>query len=500
MNFNSVQFLVFLPIVLLIYYAIPDKVKYLWLLLCSYYFYMSWNALYVLLILFSTIVTWGCGICLDKIQGSKYEIYIKVKIKKVCMLVSIVLNLSILFFFKYFDFIIINLNFILKKMNFQFAYSEYDVLLPVGISFYTFQALGYTIDVYRNEIHAEKNIFRYALFVSFFPQLVAGPIERSKNLLKQLAVPAKFRFDNLREGLLLMIWGFFLKLVLADRIAIFVNTVYGESGIEFGGGYYYVVATVLFAVQIYCDFSGYSIIAMGTAKVLGVQLMENFNAPYLAKTVSEFWRRWHVSLSGWFKDYLYIPLGGNRKGKIRRYINILITFTISGLWHGAQWNYVAWGLLNGIYQVIGDILFPVRKILVRLLGINRESIGYKVFKMFVTFLCIDFSWIFFRASCFTEALKKVKSIFSVHNPWILFDGSLYQCGLVQQDFQLVLFGILLLLLADIAKYKGIQIRKIIAKQDDWCQAVVISFSILAILLFGIWGSTYDAANFIYFQF
>lgn len=239
-----------------------------------------------------------------------------------------------------------------------------DILLPVGISFYTFQALGYTIDVYRGDTCAEKNFFQYALFVSFFPQLVAGPIERSSHLLQQLATPHKFNSEEAKSGLLLMLWGFFLKIVLADRIAIFVDWVYGDY--HTFGGWYLIVATALFAIQIYCDFAGYSIIAMGAAQILGIRLMENFQSPYLAVSVADFWRRWHISLTSWFRDYLYIPLGGSRCSKWRKYMNKMIVFLVSGLWHGAKISFVVWGGLNGLYQIIGEILQPLRDKLVKL--------------------------------------------------------------------------------------------------------------------------------------
>lgn len=261
--------------------------------------------------------------------------------KKCGLGISITSNLMILFFFKYFDFVISNINSILYTLNIEIFEPAFDVILPVGISFYIFQAIGYIIDVYRGEIRAEKNFFKYALFVSFFPQLVAGPIERSKNLLHQIDVPQKFSFERMREGLLVMLWGYFLKIVIADRIAIFVDKVYGNYMLY--EGIYLSVASILFAFQIYCDFAGYSIIAIGVAKILGFQLMENFNAPYLAQSVSDFWRRWHISLSSWFRDYVYIPLGGNRRGKGKRYVNLLVVFIISGLWHGANWNFVVWG-------------------------------------------------------------------------------------------------------------------------------------------------------------
>ena len=261
----------------------------------------------------------------------------------------------------------------------------------------------------------------------FFPQLVAGPIERSKNLLTQLREPRKFDFGYAFDGILLMLWGFFLKIVLADRIAIFVDTVYGDC--EHYQGIYLIVATVLFAVQIYCDFSGYSSIAMGTAKLLGIELMDNFNAPYLSTSVADFWRRWHISLTSWFKDYLYIPLGGSRRGTFRKYINKMIVFILSGLWHGAQLTFVVWGAINGLYQVIGEVLMPIRKKVSDIIGINRNSEGVYALSVLATFALVDFTWIFFRADSLGRAIYIIKSILNTENIWTLFDGSLYNCGL-----------------------------------------------------------------------
>lgn len=499
MLFNSQEFLIFFPIVLFVYYIIPSKIRYIWLLFASYYFYMCWNAKYALLLLFSTVVTYLSGILIDKIKNKEgITEDNRVKLKKLCVAGSFILNLSVLFFFKYFEFAAQNINRIFHLININLNMPAFDVLLPVGISFYTFQALSYTIDIYRDEIYAEKNFLRYALFVSFFPQLVAGPIERSKNLLKQLAIPTKVDWDMARKGLLLMLWGYFLKIVLADRIAIFVDTVYGDYNTY--GGYYLIVATILFAVQIYCDFYGYSTIAMGAAMILGIKLMENFDAPYLSKSVAEFWRRWHISLSSWFRDYLYIPLGGNRKGRLRKYINLMAVFLTSGLWHGAQWSFVVWGGLNGIYQIIGDILRPVRDKLVRVFELRRETFSHKLFKVISTFVLVDFAWLFFRAQSFKEALIIIKSMFTDYNPWILFDGSIYNCGLDSKNFMLMLIAILILLIADIFKYKGIKISEVILKQEYWFRWLVFGVSSSLILLFGIWGSAYDASSFIYFQF
>lgn len=498
MLFNSIEFLIFFPIVVLVYFAIPKKIKHLWLLAASYYFYMCWNAKYALLILSSTVITYVSGLLIEKVKDSAYETAKQTVLKKWIVAGSFVMNLGILFYFKYINFAMTTLTSVFAKIHIQLNIPAFDIILPVGISFYTFQALSYTMDVYRDEIYAEKNFFRYALFVSFFPQLVAGPIERSKNLLKQLAVPKKFCFEDAREGMLLMLWGFFLKIVLADRIAVFVDTVYDYFPAF--PGVYLVVATMLFAIQIYCDFAGYSTIAMGAAKVLGIKLMENFDAPYLSASVAEFWRRWHISLTSWFKDYLYIPLGGSRKGVIRKYMNKMIVFLVSGLWHGASFSFIAWGGLNGLYQVIGEILQPIRDKLVSVLHLNRKSLGHKLINTVGTFVLVDFSWIFFRTGSFMGALERIKSIISVKNSWILFDGSLYQCGLDEKNFRLMLIGIVILLLVDFCKRKGIKIREVIVKQDYWFRWLFIAFAISAILTFGIWGPNYNEANFIYFQF
>lgn len=497
MLFNSIEFLFFFPIVLLIYFVIPNKVKYLWLLIASYYFYMCWNAKYALLLLFSTIVTYVSGLLIEKIKHTQLDDLHKRKHKNLVVALSFLLNISILFFFKYINWGLNIVSTFFQLINIELNVPAFDIILPVGISFYTFQALSYTMDVYRDEIYAEKNFFRYALFVSFFPQLVAGPIERSKNLLKQLAVPSKFDFQRAKDGLLLMIWGYFLKIVIADRIAIFVDTVYGDYNTY--TGCYLIIATILFAIQIYCDFYGYSVIAMGAARILGIQLMENFNAPYLSTSVAEFWRKWHISLTSWFRDYLYIPLGGNKRGKIRKYLNIFIVFLVSGLWHGASMAYVIWGGINGIYQIIGDMLQPVKNKIVSVCHLNRESLGHKFICAIGTFVLVDFSWIFFRAGSTTGAIQIIKQMF-VKNPWILFDGSLYDCGLDSKNFILLLICISLLLFSDYCKYKKIKIREIILKQDFWFRWLFFICSILFILIFGIYGPSFDESNFIYFQF
>lgn len=456
---------------------------------------MGWNAKYALLLLVSTTITYVSGMLIQWLNDRHPD---KICAKKWVVAGSFISNLAILFFFKYFNFTIESMNTVLRYIDLPTINTSLDVLLPVGISFYTFQALGYTVDVYRGEIRAERNFFRYALFVSFFPQLVAGPIERSKNLLNQLRNPKSFSYERMCDGLMMMIWGYFLKLVIADRIAIFVDNMYGNVGVY--DGRYLLLASVLFAVQIYCDFAGYSTIAIGAAEVMGFQLMDNFNSPYLSQSVAEFWRRWHISLSSWFKDYLYIPLGGNRKGKVRKYINIMIVFLVSGLWHGANWSYVVWGGLNGIYQVVGAIFTPVRNRIKEKLHLKKSPLPLVIIYMIVTFILVDFTWIFFRADNVQHAFAVIDSIFNMNNQVLLENGTLYDLGLSRPNFIVLGVSLVILLAADICKYRGIKVRSVILNLNIVIRWAVIIAGILGILVFGIWGSGYSATNFIYFQF
>lgn len=491
MIFNSLEFLIFLPIVLAGYFLSPVKIKNYFLLVASYFFYMCWNVKYALLLLGSTLISYLCGLILEK-QKSNLA-------KKWTVAVCFIANLGLLFIFKYLSFFFRTIEKVLEFTNNHVELPQVSLLLPVGISFYIFQTLGYVMDVYRGEVKAERKFATYALFVSFFPQLVAGPIERSKNMLRQLnGEPAKFDFERAKSGFLLMLWGFFLKLVIADRIAVFVDNVYGDYNAY--SGVYLIVATILFAFQIYCDFYGYSIIALGVAKIIGISLTENFNAPYFSVSVSQFWKNWHISLTSWFRDYIYIPMGGNRKGKWRKYWNILVVFLVSGLWHGASLSFVVWGGLNGIYQIVGSITDKYRERLCNLLRIQRNSLGCKLVRGVMTFGFVDFAWVFFRSNGLREALQIVRCMLTVHNPWVLFDGSLYNCGIDQKNMGLLFICLLILAVVDVYKKRNIHIHSLILEQDGWFQIAFISLAIVFIMIFGKYGPMYDAKNFIYFQF
>lgn len=360
MLFNSFIFLIFFPTVVLLYFLLPHKYRWFFLLIASYYFYMNWKPVYAVLILASTIVTFSSAILMEYTAEQRK--------KRVFLIVSLLINFGILFTFKYFNFINENIIAILESMNVRWSVPNLDLLLPVGISFYTFQAVGYTIDVYRGEIKAEKHFGIYAIFVSFFPQLVAGPIERAKNLLPQFRRKHNLDPARLESGLKQMIWGFFMKVVVADRLALFVNATY--NNVDAHNGTTLLIGTIFFAFQIYCDFAGYSNIAIGAARIMGFDLMTNFRRPYFAVNIGEFWHRWHISLSTWFRDYVYIPLGGNRVGKSRNYYNLFITFVVSGIWHGANWTFVIWGALHGFYMTLQK-LFKYDKISIKKSALRR---------------------------------------------------------------------------------------------------------------------------------
>ena len=494
MNFNSVQFLIFFPIVVALYYLIPRKLKCVWLLVASYYFYMCWNIKYALLIAVSTLITYGAGLLLNGTANRRK--------RKLIVALSLVANLGILVFFKYFGFILTNINHITGLFGMEAVNNPFDFLLPVGISFYTFQALGYTIDVYRGEIAAEKNIVKYALFVSFFPQLVAGPIERSRNLLSQInRVSSKKEFDYKKfvTGFSMMVWGLFEKVVIADRISIFVDGVF--SSLQAVGTVETLLAAFGFAIQIYCDFGGYSAIAIGAANVMGFDLMENFNAPYLSSSISDFWHRWHISLSTWFRDYLYIPLGGNRCSKIRKYFNIMVTFIVSGLWHGAAWTYVLWGMIHGAYQVIGDALMPLRKKVTKALKVDTDTFSYNFGRIIITFILTSLAWVPFRAASMGDVLLYFKDMFTRPNLWILFDEGMFAFGLTRQETTILTLAILLMIVVDLLKYfKNETLGAFLYRQNLWFRWLVLIMLIVACVVFGKYGIDFDSSQFIYFRF
>ena len=487
MLFNSIEFLVFFPIVAGLFFIIPKKFRCLWLLIASYYFYMSWNPKYAVLIAFSTFVTYISGILMER-ANTKHG-------KQAVVAASFIINLAILGVFKYANFALQTLSDIGAILGLQPIERRLDLLLPVGISFYTFQALSYTIDVYRGTVKAEKNILKYMLFVSFFPQLVAGPIERSGNLLSQIQRVKEinvWEFERVRNGFLLMFWGLFQKLVIADRASVLVNQVYQNYGDY--GFLELAIASVLFAFQIYCDFGGYSNIARGAARVMGFSLMQNFRQPYLAVNIKEFWRRWHISLTSWFTDYLYIPLGGSRKGTVRKYLNILIVFMVSGLWHGASWNFVAWGFLHAVYQISGDLAGKWKK-RIGVQDSNNGCFSRKLEKGIVTFVLADAAWVFFASDSLHHACDIFRQMVTSFQT-----TSIYEIGLDRGNWFILCFGILLLFVVDVIHEKDVSVFQFVQRQTVLFRWTLYLGLIWSIILFGIYGAGYDSSQFIYFQF
>lgn len=399
MLFNTLEFVFFLPVVIILYYLIPHKFRWAFLLAASYYFYMCWNAAYILLIFSSTIIDYISGIQMEK-QSSK-------KRRRPYLILSLLTNLGLLFTFKYYGFFSGNINVLFDSLSIPIETGILDVMLPVGISFYTFQTLSYSIDVYQGRQKAERHFGYFALYVSFFPQLVAGPIERFSRLTPQLKKKHTFTFSNMQHGLRLILFGLFVKMVIADNISIFVDQFYQNpsnySSLDA------MKAIFLYSFQIYGDFFGYSIIAIGSARLMGITLIDNFKTPYLSTSIAEFWQRWHISLSTWFRDYLYFPLGGNKVRTPRWITNVLIVFVLSGIWHGANWTFIIWGALYGVIYMIEKGFEKLSK------GLKREHIAYRPTHLLLaikTFVLVSLIWVFFRSQNFTEAMTVFESLFT----------------------------------------------------------------------------------------
>ena len=438
------------------------------LLGASCYFYMAFVPIYILILGGTIFVDYFAGIYLEETLGKKKKIY---------LIASLVANIGVLCVFKYYNFLNDNLTALLHGAGYKNPIPYLSILLPIGLSFHTFQAMSYTIEVYRGNQKAERNFGIYALYVMFYPQLVAGPIERPQNLLHQFYEKHNFDLDRVSNGIRQMLFGFIKKLVIADRLSLYVDAVYSNSASE--SGQTLAIATVFFAIQIYCDFSGYSDIAIGAAKVMGFNLMKNFNRPYFSSSISEFWRRWHISLSTWFKDYLFIPLGGSRvKTIVRKYSNILIVFVVSGLWHGANWTFVIWGALNGVFLMIESVI-----------GVKKpKHLLQKVFQTAITFILICITWIFFRANSAAQSMDILTKIMHMQGP-VYF-------GNPKDHFY---YGLIFILLLLVYEFKEEFFPDTIPLLHNKYPAVRYTFYIISaalLLLFGV----FDGGQFIYFQF
>jgi alginate O-acetyltransferase complex protein AlgI len=484
MLFNSFHFLVFFPIVVGLYYALPQKFRWTLLLIASYYFYMSWKAEYIILIVVSTVVDFIAGLAIENADAKKK--------KKLWLFLSLFVNLGLLFTFKYWDFFNESIRETLNLFSIQFDPTTLKLLLPVGISFYTFQTLSYTIDIYYGKIKPIKHLGIFATYVSFFPQLVAGPIERAKHLIPQFYNKVVFEYERVKNGLLLMLWGFFVKIVIADRLAILVNTVYkhddSHNYLLDHTGTSLFIASFFFMFQLYLDFSAYSNIAIGAARVLGFDLQSNFRRPYWATSISDFWHRWHISLSTWFRDYVYIPLGGNKRGVKRHLINLLITFVLSGVWHGASWNFVLWGLLNGLF-LIAQVFIDRRKTSKK----PKTSFLKRLLQSAVVMLLWGSSLIFFRAQTFDDAIYVFQNISLTG--W----DNLYELGLTASEFKFVFYCLVGIYILDYIQEKK-DLYKFLAERNIVIRLAVYILAILMIIYLGAYGEDVSDNQFLYFQF
>lgn len=479
MLFNSLEFAVFFPVVAILYFLLPQRQRTVLLLVSSCIFYMAFIPAYVLILAITILIDYFAGIWLERTEGRQ---------RRLLLLVSIVATCAVLFVFKYFYFVVNNAVLMAGVFGWRLTGPSIDIILPIGLSFHTFQSLSYVVEVYYRRQKAEPNFVTYATYVMFFPQLVAGPIERPQNLLPQFYERHEFDYQRITSGLKRMAWGFFKKLVIADRLALYVNDVYAAP--QTHNGLQLTVATVFFAYQIYCDFSGYSDIAIGSARVLGFRLMENFRSPYHSRTVSEFWQRWHISLSTWFRDYVYIPLGGSRVPWQRWFANILLTFSLSGLWHGANWTYVLWGLLNGIYLLGGTLSRPLRERLWSAAGMtggNPIRVAISTLNVF-GLTCV--AWVLFRANSVADAGYVLSNFW---RGWDLTTISTEQFLLRQLP---VAVASILVLEAVEWLHARVSLTGLLSRRPLPLRWAAYTSFIAAVVLFGV----YRESQFIYFQF
>lgn len=474
MIFNSIDFFIFLPIVFSLYWFVFKnnlKLQNLLIVISSYIFYGWWDWRFLSLILFSTLVDYFVGIGL-KTENNESK-------RKLLLWISITVNLGLLGFFKYYNFFVNSFADAFTFFGSSLNVNTLNIILPVGISFYTFQTLSYSIDIYKKKLEPTSDFIGFAAFVCFFPQLVAGPIERATHLLPQFHTKRKFNYNFAVTGMRLIVWGLFKKVVIADRLSIFSNLVFND--VEAYNGVAVILAILFFTFQIYCDFSGYSDIAIGTARIFGFDLMTNFKMPYFSKSIKEFWSRWHISLSTWFRDYVYIPLGGNRVVKRRLIINLMATFLVSGFWHGANWTFIIWGGIHG---------------LINILELQTENIRSNNFpntlKILFTFSIVSFAWIFFRANSIADATYLIKSTLDISNNF----GLINLLNLSFENKYSILIGVIMICFLIISEYV-LLFKKVTLMQSSFNRRLSYIMLFLIFIFFGVFSNQSD---FIYFQF
>ena len=486
MLFNSFQFLIFFPVVTLLFFVLPYRFRWQWLLFTSCIFYMAFIPSYISILAVTILIDYFAALWIVSPGISE-------KKKKAILSISILSTCLVLFAFKYFNFFNSNFAVIAYFFHWNYPVSALKIILPIGLSFHTFQSLSYVIEVYRGNQKPERHFGVYALYVMFYPQLVAGPIERPQNLLHQFYIKHTFNYHRVADGLKLMLWGFFKKVVIADRLAIAVNYVYGDPR-DFTG-VPLIVATVFFAFQIYCDFSGYSDIAIGAAQVMGFRLMDNFNRPYFSKSIAEFWKRWHISLSTWFRDYLYIPLGGNRAKTWRWQFNLFFTFLVSGFWHGANWTYIIWGGINGFYLITSLWTNRLRQWFCCITRLHSLPTLHRFLRVGITFSLTCIAWVFFRANNISDAWYILTHMFCGLTHGLVVHNSYLGQSLSPNELIIAVLSIMIMEVIHLMQ-RHRKVRQFISEKPLCFRWSVYLFLSLWILYFGV----FESRDFIYFQF
>ncbi len=532
MDFISGTFMAFVAALALVYFLMPGKFQWVVLLIGSYAFYAYANADTLVFLVITSLVTFVAGLALGKkndklsralirqkdelTREEKKALKLKAtKGKRRVVACAVLINLGLLVFLKYYNFLAGNVNAVMGRLGAAGRLPALDLLLPLGISFYTLQSIAYTVDLYRGKYKPDRNFFKFALFMSFFPQIVQGPIARYDQLAHQLYEPHKFDYDRVAQGAQLILWGFMKKLILADRIAVAVDCIFNDPGSY--SGFLLFFAASAYGLQVYADFSSGMDIARGVSQILGIDLALNFERPYFSRSISEFWRRWHISLGNWMRDYVFYPLSlskafsglgratrkifGTYVGKkLPSFLSMFIVFLLVGIWHGSSWKYLAYGVWNGTIIVTSILLEPAYAAALRKCGIDGESFGWKFIQMFRTFLLSSFGRFFPRAASCTVALDMIKRTFTGLNPWVFFDGSFLELGLTYNDYLVVLLFVAVLLVVGILQERGIHIREAIASQNVIFRWVIYIGAILALMVYGSYGAGYTAGEFIYQQF
>ncbi len=484
MSYLSLSFVAFVAVVALLYYILPKSWRGVILLGASVVFYALFDAKYLLFLFFTALSTFLTARFIHKFKR-----------KNLVVSLCILLNAGVWFYIKELPWALKTFFRVLNVVGIEGSSPTLSLIVPVGISYFTLQAIAYLIDVSKGKVEAEHRFWKYLLFLSWFPAIVQGPISRYEQLMPQLLNKDKFSYERMRSSLVLILFGLVKKMVIADRIGIFANYCFSNHA-ELRGVILYLGA-VGYAIQLYADFSGCVDICRGVSSLFGVDMINNFNRPYLSGSIKEFWSKWHISLSNWLKDYVYISLGGNRKGNIRKYLNIIVTFLVSGLWHGAGFQFFIWGLLHAVYQIVGAVTMPLRKKVKAVIGVKEGSVSERIYQVIITFNLVTLAWIFFRSSGAATAIEYIKNMFSAFEPWVLFDGSLFTCGISQNAFTLLVTHIIALFTIELcAKKQGNSVLAVLNTHlvIRWVIYIVLIFDIL---LFGVYGSGYDMAGFLY---